>query len=429
MTAGVGRIMSSKTPIAPACRGKGGDPILTDTALPPRSRAASGAVVAVILAVSFCHMINDVMQSLLAALYPMLKDNYRLDFWQIGLLTMAFQVTASLLQPGIGMYTDRRPLPYSLPVGMSSSLIGLFVLAIAPTYALLLAGAMLIGLGSAIFHPESSRVARLAAGGRFGLAQSLFQLGGTFGQAVGPLLAAFIVVPFGQASISWFAAAALFGIVVLWRVGRWYSAHLREGGWRKAPASLFGVLSRRKVMLAIGVLTILTFSKNVYTACLASYYTFYAIEKFGVSVQASQLMLFLFLGASAAGLVLGGLFGDRFGAKAVIWFSILGVLPFTLALPYADLFWTNVLAVVIGLVLSSAFSAIVVFAQELVPGRVGLVAGIFFGLAFGFGGFGAAALGVVADHKGIDFVFWTCSFLPLFGLLTVFLPGMKARAI
>lgn len=391
--------------------------------------AAQGTVMAIILAVSFCHMVNDIMQSMLAAIYPMLKDDFHLDFWQIGILTMAFQVTASLLQPGIGMYTDKRPLPYSLPVGMTSSLIGLVVLGFAPSYALLVVGSVLIGLGSAIFHPESSRVARLASGGRFGLAQSLFQLGGNFGQALGPLLAAFIVLPFGQVSVSWVTALALVGIVVLWQVSGWYSAHLRERAARKAPPPTLN-LPRNKVLVALTVLTVLTFSKNIYTASLSSYYTFYVIDTFGVSVQHSQLMLFLFLGASAAGLVLGGLFGDRFGPKAVIWFSILGVLPFTLALPYANLLWANILVVVIGLVLSSAFSAIVVFAQELVPGRVGLIAGIFFGLAFGAGGIGAALLGVLADHKGIDYVFWVTSFLPMFGLLTVFLPSAKAlRAV
>jgi FSR family fosmidomycin resistance protein-like MFS transporter len=398
---------------------------VTDTSIQQRPSSAENTVFAVILAVSLCHFINDVMQSLLAAIYPLLKDSYRLDFWQIGLLTLAFQGTASLLQPFIGMYTDRRPLPYSLPAGMASSLVGLVVLAFAHSYAVLVLGAMLIGLGSAIFHPESSRVARLASGGRFGLAQSVFQLGGNFGQAVGPLLAAFIVVPFGQTSVSWFTAGSLVGIVVLWQVGGWYAAHLRDRNGRRMPAPMFPTLPRAKVLTALVVLTILTFSKNIYMASLQSYYTFYAIDKFGVSVQGSQLMLFAFLGASAAGLVLGGLFGDRFGAKTVIWFSILGVLPFTLALPYADLFWINVLAIVIGLILSSAFSAIVVFAQELVPGRVGLIAGIFFGLAFGFGGIGAAALGVLADHRGIDYVFWICSFLPLLGLLTIFLPDMS----
>lgn len=398
---------------------------MANTIAPARHPSADGTVFAIILAVSLCHFINDVMQSLLSAIYPLLKDGYHLDFWQIGILTLAFQGTASLLQPVIGMYTDKRPLPYSLPVGMASSLVGLVVLAYAHSYPVLVLGSMLIGLGSAIFHPESSRVARLASGGRFGLAQSLFQLGGNFGQAAGPLLAAFIVVPFGQTSVSWFTVGSLVGIVLLSRVSSWYAAHLRDRSTRKMPPPMFPDLPRSTVVTALVVLTILTFSKNIYMASLSSYYTFYAIEKFGVSVQGSQLMLFGFLAASAAGLVLGGLFGDRFGAKAVIWFSILGALPFTLALPYANLFWINVLAIVIGVILSSAFSAIVVFAQELVPGRVGLIAGIFFGLAFGFGGIGAAALGVLADQRGIDYVFWLCSFLPLLGLLTIFLPNMR----
>lgn len=391
-----------------------------------RPARAEGTVLAIILAVSFCHMINDIMQSLLAAIYPMLKSDFHLDFWQIGMLTMAFQVTASLLQPVIGMYTDKRPLPYSLPVGMTSSLIGLVVLAFAPTYAVLVLGAVMVGLGSSIFHPESSRVARLASGGRFGLAQSMFQVGGNFGQAIGPLLAAFIVVPFGQSSVAWFTALALIGIFVLWHVGGWYGAHIRERAKRKPASTLFPPLPRKTVIIALVVLTILTFSKNIYMASLSSFYTFYVMERFGVSVQESQVLLFMFLGAAAVGTFVGGPIGDRFGAKTVIWFSILGVLPFTLALPFADLFWTKILTVLIGLIMASAFSAIVVFAQELVPGRVGMIAGIFFGLAFGFGGIGAAVLGVVADHRGIGFVFWICSFLPLFGLLTIFLPSMKA---
>lgn len=398
---------------------------MTETTI-DRPARAEGTVLAIILAVSFCHMINDIMQSLLAAIYPMLKTDFHLDFWQIGMLTMAFQVTASLLQPVIGMYTDKRPLPYSLPVGMTSSLIGLVVLAFAPTYAVLVMGAVLVGLGSSIFHPESSRVARLASGGRFGLAQSMFQVGGNFGQAIGPLLAAFIVVPFGQSSVAWFTALALVGIFVLWHVGGWYGAHIRDRAKRKPASTLFPPLPRRTITIALVVLTILTFSKNIYMASLASYYTFYVIERFGVSVQESQVLLFMFLGAAAVGTFVGGPIGDRFGAKTVIWFSILGVLPFTLALPFADLFWTKILTVLIGLIMASAFSAIVVFAQELVPGRVGMIAGIFFGLAFGFGGIGAAVLGVVADHRGIGFVFWICSFLPLFGLLTIFLPSMKA---
>jgi FSR family fosmidomycin resistance protein-like MFS transporter len=407
------------------------DTTATTVATPATASHSSAQATAftVILAVSFCHCINDVMQSLLSAIYPLLKDNYGLDFWQIGLLTFTFQVTASLLQPLIGMATDKRPMPYSLPYGMASSLIGLVVLAYAGHYVLLLIGASLIGLGSAIFHPESSRIARFASGGRFGLAQSLFQVGGNFGQSMGPLLAAFIVVPFGQTSIAWFAVGSLIGIVVLWRVGGWYSRLTRALGNRKA-ASFVSPFPRRKVMWALSVLTLLVLTKNAYIASLSSYFTFYAIHKFGVSVQMSQVMLFLFLGASALGILLGGPFGDRYGQKAMIWFSIVGVLPFTLALPYANLEWTMILTVLIGLILSSAFSNIVVFAQELVPGRVGMIAGIFFGFAFGIGGIAAAVLGVVADVKGIDFVFQICSYLPLLGLLTVFLPNMReARTI
>ena len=402
------------------------DTTATSIAPPAGASLASAQATAftVILAVSFCHGINDIMQSLLPAIYPLLKENYGLDFWQIGLLTFTFQVTASLLQPIIGMITDKRPMPYSLPYGMASSLIGLVVLAYAGHYALLLVGASLIGIGSAIFHPESSRIARFASGGRFGLAQSLFQVGGNFGQSMGPLLAAFIVVPFGQTSISWFAVGSLIGIIVLSRVGGWYSRMRAAQGNRKA-ASFVSPFPRKKVMGALAVLTLLVLTKNAYIASLSSYYTFYSIHKFGVSVQMSQVMLFLFLGASALGILLGGPFGDRYGQKAMIWFSIVGVLPFTLALPYANFEWTMVLTVLIGLILSSAFSNIVVFAQELVPGRVGTIAGIFFGFAFGMGGIAAAVLGVVADMKGIDFVFQVCSYLPLLGLLTVFLPNMK----
>ncbi|RRH95657.1 MFS transporter [Mesorhizobium tamadayense] len=402
------------------------DTTATSVAAPATASHTSAQATAftVILAVSFCHCVNDIMQSLLSAIYPLLKDNYGLDFWQIGLLTFTFQVTASLLQPVIGMITDKRPMPYSLPWGMASSLVGLVVLAHAGHYWLLLIGASLIGIGSAIFHPESSRIARFASGGRFGLAQSLFQVGGNFGQAMGPLLAAFIVVPFGQASISWFAVGSLIGIVVLWQVGGWYS-RLRASMATRRQASHLSPFPRKKVMGALVVLTLLVLSKNAYIASLSSYYTFYAIHKFGVSVQMSQVMLFLFLGASALGILLGGPFGDRYGQKAMIWFSIVGVLPFTLALPYANLEWTMVLTVLIGLILSSAFSNIVVFAQELVPGRVGMIAGIFFGFAFGMGGIAAAVLGVIADMKGIDFVYQICSYLPFLGLLTVFLPNMK----
>lgn len=401
---------------------------MTDTAMPARSSSADGTVMAILLAVSFSHFLNDVMQSLISSLYPMLKNDYKLDFWQIGLLTTTFQVTASLLQPVIGMYTDKKPLPFSLPVGMCLTLVGLLTLAFAHSYEMLLVGSAFVGLGSAIFHPESSRVARLASGGRFGLAQSLFQVGGNFGSALGPLLAAFIVVPLGQGGIAWFSIAAMVGIVVLIRVSVWYSRHIVSAAKRAAP-TLFNPLPRRKVLSALVVLALLVCSKQAYTASLSSYYTFYVIEKFGVSVQESQYLLFLFLGSAALGTFLGGPIGDRFGAKTVIWFSILGVLPFTLMLPYADLFWTKVLTVLIGLILASAFSAIVVFAQELVPGRVGMIAGIFFGFAFGIGGIAAAVLGVVADARGIEFVFKLCSFLPMLGLLTVFLPNMKAARV
>ena len=396
---------------------------MTSITATPASHAAEKTTLSIIVAVSVCHLINDVMQSMLSAIYPILKDSYGLDYEQIGLLTLTFQCVASLLQPAIGMYTDKRPLPYSLPVGMASSLVGLIILGVAQSYGLLLLGSAFVGLGSAIFHPESSRVARMASGGRHGLAQSLFQVGGNAGSAIGPLLAAFIVLPRGQWSVSLFALGSLVGIFILWRVGRWYAEHRRANAG-KAPASTALIFDKRTTIIALTVLTVLTLTKNAYTASLASYYTFYLIEKFGVGVQDAQLLLFVYLGASALGVFLGGPIGDRFGAKFVIWFSILGVLPFTLALPYADLTWTVIFSILAGLIFSSAFSAIVVFAQELMPGRVGMVAGIFFGFAFGAGGIAAAGLGALADVSGIQYVFWLCSFLPLAGLLTVFLPDM-----
>jgi FSR family fosmidomycin resistance protein-like MFS transporter len=397
---------------------------MTDASATARRMQADTTAYAVILAVSFCHLLNDVMQSLLAAIYPMLKADYGLDFWQIGVLTMTFQVTASLLQPLIGMITDKKPMPYSLPVGMGSSMVGLFTLAFASDYTLLILGAAFIGIGSAIFHPEASRVARLASGGRYGLAQSLFQVGGNFGSALGPLLAAFIVVPRGQGSVAWFSAAALLGMIILWQVGKWYSRYRIRSAKRQASAATIA-LPRRKIVIALVVLALLVFTKNIYLASLSSYFTFFVIHKFGVTVQQSQLMLFIFLGAAAVGTVAGGPIGDRFGPKFVIWFSILGVLPFTLALPYANLEWTMVLTALIGLILASAFPAIVVFAQELVPGRVGMIAGIFFGFAFGMAGIAAAVLGVVADARGIEFVYLVCSYLPLLGLLTIFLPSQR----
>ncbi|MDD7969597.1 MFS transporter [Roseinatronobacter alkalisoli] len=375
----------------------------------------------VLVGISLCHMINDVMQSLLAALYPLLAQEFTLSFWQIGLMTFAFQVTASLMQPLVGLVTDRRPMPQSLPVGMGSTLIGLILLASAQSYGGLLAGAMLIGVGSAVFHPEASRVARLASGGRFGTAQSLFQVGGNFGSALGPLLAAFIVLPMGRPSVAWFAVLALLGMVLLNRVGAWYGAINRANAARGRPSREIG-LPRGRVVWAVVILAILTFSKNAYTASISSYYTFFLIDRFDMGIGAAQQMLFLFLAAAAAGVMLGGLIGDRFGPLVVIWVSILGVLPFTLLLPHVGPVATGVLSVVIGVVIASAFPAIVVYAQELLPGRVGLVAGIFFGLAFGFGGIAAALLGVLADYRGIAWVYQVCAWLPALGMITVFLP-------
>ena len=367
------------------------------------------------------------MQALLPALYPVLKSAFNLDFGQIGLITLTFQLTASLLQPAVGFYTDHRPQPYSLVAGMGLSLTGLLVLSVAPTYPLLLLSAALVGMGSAVFHPESSRVARMASGGRHGLAQSLFQMGGNTGSALGPLLAAFVVVPRGQRSVAWFSAAALAGMIILSRVGAWYNAHRRSAA-KIRSATRPHDLPRGKVVGALTILLILVFSKNVYLASISSYYTFFLIERFGLSVQSAQLHLFVFLGAVAAGTIIGGPVGDRLGRKWVIWASILGVLPFTLALPYVNLFWTGVLSVAIGVILASAFSAILVFAQELVPGRVGMVSGLFFGFAFGTAGIGAALLGDLADRGGIELVYRLCSYLPALGLLTAFLPDIESGA-
>lgn len=390
----------------------------------PQVPPAQQTTFAILVAVGLCHMLNDIMQSLLSAIYPMLKDDFALDYGQIGLLTLCFQVTASLLQPVVGIYTDRRPLPKSLPIGMGSTFCGLILLAFAPTYPLLLAGAALIGIGSAIFHPEASRVARMASGGKFGLAQSLFQVGGNFGTAIGPLLAAFVVVPLGRPSVAAFCLIAALGIFILGRISRWYATALTAAKSRK-PADRTLPLPKGRIATALVVLAFLTFTKNIYTASISSYYTFYLIETFSLSTQQSQMMLFLFLAAMAAGTILGGPIGDRIGPLAVIWVSILGVLPFTLALPFANLFWTGVLSVAIGLILASAFPAIVVFAQELMPGRVGMVAGIFFGFAFGMGGVAAAVLGTMADRYGIAFVYQVCAWLPAMGLLTIFLPSRR----
>jgi MFS transporter, FSR family, fosmidomycin resistance protein len=383
------------------------------------SQHATTTAFSVLAAISFCHLLNDMMQSLLPALYPILKENYALTFGQIGLVTFTFQVTASLLQPVIGAFTDKRPQPYSLATGMAFTFVGLLLLSRAGSYPVLLTAAALVGMGSAVLHPESSRVARMAAGGRPGLAQSLFQMGGNVGSSLGPL-AAVVVLRFGQHSVAWFGLAAIVAMVLLFGVGRWYLSHGIARMRAQAARERLRTLSRKQVIGALAILVALMLSKFVYTASMSSYYTFYLIERFGVEVP--QLFLFVYLGSVAVGTVLGGVLGDRFGRKFVIWFSILGVLPFTLALPYANLFWTGVLTVPIGLILASAFPAIVVYGQELVPLKVGTVAGLFFGLAFGLGGVGAALLGQVADVKGIEFVFSVCSFLPAIGLLAAFLP-------
>jgi FSR family fosmidomycin resistance protein-like MFS transporter len=380
---------------------------------------------AVLAAISVAHLLNDTIQSLLPAIYPLLKDRFGLSFTQIGMMTLALMLTASILQPVVGHYTDGRPTPHALAVGMACSLVGL-LLAAAHTYWMLLTAAACVGLGSAVFHPESSRIARLASGGRHGLAQSLFQVGGNVGSSIGPLVAAFVVAPFGQRSIVWCALLAVAGIIVVRRVGDWYRHRQARGSAAaiEQPLHVAG-LSRRRVTGALAVLGALIFSKYFYLASLSSYYTFFLITRFHVSVQSAQMHLFVFLAAVAAGTILGGPIGDRFGRKHVIWGSILGVLPFTLMLPYADLFWTTVLTIVIGVTLASAFSAIVVYAQDLVPGRVGLISGVFFGFAFGMGGIGAAALGQMADAIGIEAVYRICAFLPAIGLLTALLPDIE----
>jgi len=388
--------------------------------------ALKNTTYAVIAAISFSHLLNDMMQSVLLAIYPMLKQGLQLSFAQVGLITLAYQLTASLLQPLIGLYTDHRPQPYSLPVGMGFTLLGLLLLAQAATFGAVLLAAALVGVGSSVFHPESSRVARMAAGSRPGLAQSLFQIGGNLGTALGPLLAALVIVPLGQGSAAWFSLAALLGVLVLSAVGRWSSRHV--AGFRgRMRAHAGNGLTRRQIALSLLVLGLLMFSKFFYMASLNTYYTFYLIEKFGLSLQSAQMYLFAFLFAVAAGTVAGGPIGDRIGRKRVIWASILGVAPFALLLPHADLFWTGVLSVIIGLILASAFSAILVYAQELLPGKVGAISGLFFGLAFGMGGIGAALLGQLADATNIETVYRVCAFLPLIGLLTAFLPNIEKR--
>jgi FSR family fosmidomycin resistance protein-like MFS transporter len=375
-------------------------------------------------AISFSHFINDMLQSLLLAIYPILKGGFHLSFAQIGLVTFTYQVTASLLQPIVGAYTDKHPKPYSLVFGMTSTMIGIILLAFAQNYTMLLIAALFMGTGSSIFHPESSRVARLASGGKHGLAQSIFQVGGNVGSAAGPLLAALFIVPHGQKSTAWFAFAALTGLIVLWKIGGWYKEQQHISATQPKPVAPANPLPRRQVLIAVAVLMGLIFSKFFYLTSLTSYYTFYLMDKFHLSIQSAQIYLFIFLGAVAAGTILGGPIGDRIGRKQVIWVSILGIAPFTLALPYVDLMWTSILSIIIGFTLASAFPAIVVFAQEVMPNKVGMVSGLFFGFAFGMGGIGAAVLGQFADLYGIGFVYRLCAFLPLLGLLAIFLPNM-----
>ncbi len=402
-------------------------------AMPPLAQqhgvaAAAGTAYPILLTLSFCHLLNDLIQSLLPSIYPLLKVNFALDFGQIGLITLTFQLTASLLQPLVGIYTDRRPMPWSLAMGMGSTLAGLLLLSQASTFPMLLLAAALVGSGSSVFHPESARVARMASGGRPGLAQSVFQVGGNAGSAIGPLLAAFIVMPHGQGSVAWFAIAALLAIALLTRIGSWYRSQIPAQRAARQVARAAPV-SRRHVIVTMIILGALIFSKYFYLASLSSYYTFYLMHKFALSAQAAQVHLFVFLGAVAAGTLLGGPIGDRIGRRYVIWVSILGVLPFTLLLPHVGLALTSVLTVVIGVVLASAFPAIIVYAQELVPGRTGVVSGLFYGLSFGMGGIGAAVLGYLADHIGIEAVYGICAWLPAIGLLAWLLPRLRPPAV
>jgi FSR family fosmidomycin resistance protein-like MFS transporter len=392
------------------------------------ARTASATVLPILFAVSAGHFLNDTMQSALLSIYPLVKGPLALSFVQIGIITLAFQLTASILQPLIGLYTDKHPRPFSLPFGMASTFVGMLVLSLAGGFATMLLAAALIGIGSSVFHPEASRVARLAAGGRYGFAQSVFQVGGNTGQALSPLIVALLVIPNGQLYIAWFALAAVIGIMILSRVGLWYRDHLalrrRTGG---APAATLSPVGRNRVIVALAVLLALTFSQNCYMAAFATYYTFVVIDRFGVSIGGAQIYLFVFLGAVAVGTLIGGPIGDRIGRRPILWISILGVLPLSLALPFVDLFWTNVLAVLIGLTMASAFPAIIVYAQELLPGRVGMIGGLFFGFAFGMGGVGAAVIGWLADARGIEWAFQVCALLPAIGLLVVFLPNLDEQ--
>jgi FSR family fosmidomycin resistance protein-like MFS transporter len=395
----------------------------------PIKKVAETTVYSILLSISFSHLLNDTLQSLIPSIYPILQSKFTLSFTQVGLITLTFQLAASLLQPLVGRYTDRKPQPYSLSIGMGFTLIGLVSLAYSNSFMFTLISVALIGVGSSIFHPESSKIAYMASGGKRGLAQSIFQVGGNAGTAIGPLLAALIIVPYGMRHILYFSILALIAIAVLFRVGKWAKNHLdlikpKESGTEN---DIVNHLSKKQIRNSIIILLVLIFSKYFYLTSISSYYTFFLIQKFGLSIAQSQIHLFIFLAAAAAGTFIGGPLGDRYGRKYVIWLSILGVAPFTLLLPYASLFWTSILSVIIGFILSSAFSAILVYAQELMPGKVGMVSGLFFGFAFGMGGIGSALLGSLADHTSIYFVFQVCSFLPFIGLITKFLPDLKVR--
>jgi FSR family fosmidomycin resistance protein-like MFS transporter len=387
-------------------------------------------IYSILFTISFTHLLNDMMQSVIPAIYPLIKQKFHFSFTQIGMITLAFQLTASLLQPFVGFYTDRKPRPFSLAIGMAFTLTGLIALSMASNFWLILLAVSLIGMGSSVFHPESSRVAYLASGGKKGLAQSIFQLGGNAGSAIGPLLAALIVMPYGQFYIIWFALAAIIAILILIQIGKWYKGHLylKKANTVAAQHETGPGISKKRITISLVILLVLIFSKYFYMASMTSYFTFYLIDKFHVSVQHSQLYLFAFLAAVAAGTVIGGPLGDRFGRKYIIWISILGAAPFTLLLPYVNLAWTVTLAVIIGLIISSAFSAILVYATDLVPGKIGMIAGLFFGFAFGMGGVGSAVLGWLADRTSIEYIFKICSFLPLIGIITGLLPNIKHKS-
>ncbi|WP_276483307.1 MFS transporter [Paraflavitalea pollutisoli] len=399
----------------------------TTTAAANPKAVVNATVFPILFTISFAHLLNDMLQSVIPSIYPLIKDNLHLSFSQIGLITFTFQITASLLQPFVGQYTDKFPKPYSLAVGMGFTLTGLIVLSMATGFYAILAAVALVGVGSSIFHPEASRVAHLASGGKRGLAQSIFQLGGNAGSAIGPLLAAAIIVPHGQSNAIWFGIAAIIGIIILAKIAVWYRDHLALRAAKKITDVMDNGLSTSRVVVSITILLVLIFSKYFYMASMSSYFTFYLIDKFHLSVAQSQVYLFIFLGSVAAGTLLGGPLGDRFGRKYIIWISILGVAPFTLLLPHANLFWTAILSAIIGVILASAFSAILVYAQELVPGKVGMIAGLFFGFAFGMGGLGSALLGKLADNTSINYVFTVCAYLPLIGIVTAFLPNLGGK--